>query len=97
MSLNLATLSGGTATIAPETVEALKARVRGAVLTSGGDGYDAARSVWNATIDLSSMKSVRVDPFARLARVEPGVTLGEFDRECQAFGLVTPVGINSTT
>jgi FAD/FMN-containing dehydrogenase len=43
------------------------------------------------------MKSVRIDPKARTARVEPGVTLGEFDREAQAFGLATPVGINSTT
>lgn len=48
-------------------------------------------------IDLSPMKSVRIDPALRTARVEPGVTLGEFDREAQAFGLATPTGINSTT
>ncbi|HUK61904.1 MAG TPA: FAD-binding oxidoreductase, partial [Dongiaceae bacterium] len=48
-------------------------------------------------LDLSPMKSVRIDPKARTARVEPGVTLGEFDREAQAFGLATPLGINSTT
>ena len=48
-------------------------------------------------IDLSPMKSVRVDPVRRTARVEPGVTLGELDREAQAFGLATPLGINSTT
>jgi len=48
-------------------------------------------------IDLSGMRSVTVDPEARVARVEPGVTLAEFDRECQEFGLATPVGINSTT
>ena len=48
-------------------------------------------------IDLGAMKSVRVDAAGRTARVEPGVTLGEFDRETQAFGLATPVGINSTT
>jgi FAD/FMN-containing dehydrogenase len=48
-------------------------------------------------IDLSKMKSVRVDTANRLARVEPGVTLGEIDKETQAFGLATPVGINSTT
>jgi FAD/FMN-containing dehydrogenase len=48
-------------------------------------------------IDLSPMKSVRVDPAGRTAWVEPGVTLGEFDRDAQAFGLATPLGINSTT
>ncbi len=48
-------------------------------------------------IDLTPMKSVRIDPASRTARVEPGVTLGEFDREAQAFGLATPTGINSTT
>jgi FAD/FMN-containing dehydrogenase len=48
-------------------------------------------------IDLSKMKSVRVDTDKRLVRAEPGVTLGELDNETQAFGLATPVGINSTT
>ena len=48
-------------------------------------------------ISLSGMRSVRVDPRARTALVEPGVTLGDFDNETQAYGLGTPVGINSTT
>ena len=48
-------------------------------------------------IDLSEMRSVRVDRAARVAWVEPGATLADFDRETQAFGLTTPVGINSTT
>ena len=48
-------------------------------------------------IDLSAMKSVRVDPKAKRARVEPGALLSDFDRETQAFGLSTPTGINSTT
>jgi FAD/FMN-containing dehydrogenase len=48
-------------------------------------------------LDLSLMKSVRIDPAARRARVEPGATLADFDREAQAFGLMTPTGINSTT
>lgn len=48
-------------------------------------------------IDLSPMRSVRVDPWARTARAEPGVLLGDFDRETQAFALATPLGINSTT
>ena len=48
-------------------------------------------------IDLSPMKSVRVDPAQRTARVEPGATLADFDKEAQGFGLATPLGINSTT
>jgi FAD/FMN-containing dehydrogenase len=48
-------------------------------------------------IDLSPMKSVRIDPWNRIARVEPGATLADFDKEAQAFGLATPLGINSTT
>jgi FAD/FMN-containing dehydrogenase len=48
-------------------------------------------------IDLSKMKSVRVDPVAQRARVEPGATLADVDKETQAFGLAVPTGINSTT
>lgn len=48
-------------------------------------------------VDLSSMKSVRIDPKAQLAQVEPGATLGDFDKAAQEHGLVTPLGINSTT
>jgi FAD/FMN-containing dehydrogenase len=48
-------------------------------------------------IDLSDMKSVRVDPALKRAWVEPGATLADLDRETQAFGLVVPTGINSTT
>lgn len=48
-------------------------------------------------VDLTMMKSVRVDPVRRSARAEPGLTLGELDRECQAFGLATPTGIVSAT
>lgn len=48
-------------------------------------------------IDLSSMKGVRVDPTRQIARAEAGVKLGEFDREAQAFGLATTLGIASDT
>ena len=48
-------------------------------------------------IDLSPMKSVRIDVENRTARVEPGVTLGDLDCEAQAFGLAASVGVNSTT
>ncbi|MFZ0257579.1 MAG: FAD-binding oxidoreductase [Gammaproteobacteria bacterium] len=49
------------------------------------------------TIDLSGMTSVRVNPDARRAYVEPEATLGDVDHESQAFGLATSLGINSTT
>ena len=48
-------------------------------------------------IDLSPMRSVRVDPAARRAWVEPGCTLADVDKETQAFELALPTGINSTT
>lgn len=48
-------------------------------------------------IDLSPMKSVRIDPGRARAYVEPGATLADLDHEAQAFGLAVPLGINSTT
>ncbi len=65
-----------------------------------GAGHNIAGSAvcdGGLMLDLSPMKSVHIEPWSRTARVEPGVTLGEFDREAQAFGLATPLGINSTT
>jgi FAD/FMN-containing dehydrogenase len=76
------------------------ARDRHLVLAIRGGGHNIAGNAVcddGVMIDLSLMKSVRIDPVSRIARVEPGVTLGEFDREAQAFGLATPLGINSTT
>ena len=48
-------------------------------------------------IDLSCMKSIRVDPIRRTARAEGGATWGEFDHETQAFGLATTGGIARPT
>lgn len=48
-------------------------------------------------IDLSRMRSIRVDADQRTARAEPGVTWGEFDSETQVFGLATTGGEVSTT
>ncbi|MEC5404382.1 FAD-binding oxidoreductase [Paraburkholderia sp. MPAMCS5] len=65
-----------------------------------GGGHNIAGSALcddGIVIDLSLMKSVRIDPFKKRAYVEPGATLGAFDHEAQAFGLATPLGINSTT
>ena len=48
-------------------------------------------------IDLSALRSVRVDPSARTVRVEPGCTQGDVDHAAHAFGLAVPAGIVSTT
>src|ERR1700740_991577 len=48
-------------------------------------------------IDLSTMKSVRVDPVRRTVRVDPGCTSGDVDHATHAFGLAVPFGIVSTT
>ena len=142
------TLDASTKSIPWDTLVALRGRLRGTVALPGEDGYETARTIWNATvdrrpslvvrcrgaadvinavtlardenlviavrsgghniagkavcdggllIDLSLMRSVRVDPVSGTARVEPGATLADFDKEAQAFALATPLGINSTT
>ena len=54
-------------------------------------------------IDLSPMKGIWVDPEARTARAQAGLTWGEFDRETQYFGLavtggrVTHTGVTGQT
>jgi FAD/FMN-containing dehydrogenase len=48
-------------------------------------------------IDLRPMKRIDVDPAARTARVQAGVTWGEFDRATQDFGLAVTGGRASTT
>lgn len=48
-------------------------------------------------IDLSKMRSVRVNPEKSMAVVESGATLADVDRETQKYGLALPTGINSTT
>jgi FAD/FMN-containing dehydrogenase len=86
---------------AADIVRAVRfAREHGLLLAVRGGGHNIAGNAvceGGLLIDLSLMRSVRVDPARRTARVEPGATLGEFDNEAQAFGLATPQGINSTT
>lgn len=64
----------------------------------GGHNY-AGKSVCEhgLMIDLSSMKGIRVDPERRTAHAQAGMRLGEFDRETQAFGLATTLGVNTDT
>jgi FAD/FMN-containing dehydrogenase len=148
MTMTEARVRSSSPAISREAETMLRRRFRGAIAAPGEDGYDAARTIWNAMIDrrpalvarcadaadvleavklahdeslltsirggghniagsavcdggllidLSAMKSVRIDPVSCTARVEPGATLADFDREAQAFGLATPLGINSTT
>jgi len=69
------------------------------VSVRGGGHHIAGNSIAEGglVIDQSGLRTVRVDPEQRIARVAPGALLGDFDREAQAFGLATPLGINSTT
>jgi FAD/FMN-containing dehydrogenase len=48
-------------------------------------------------IDLSRMRSVKVDPEARVATAEGGATWADLDHETQAFGLAVTGGLVSTT
>lgn len=65
----------------------------------GGGHNVAGKAVCDGglVIDLSDMRSVRVDPFAKTARVEAGAQLGDLDRETAPFGLVVPTGIVTET
>ena len=86
---------------AEDVVQAVQVARRHQLVLSirGGGHHIAGNAVCDGglMLDLSQMKSVRIDAAARTARVEPGVLLAEFDKEAQAFGLATPLGINSTT
>jgi FAD/FMN-containing dehydrogenase len=130
------------------SVEPLRGRVRGQVLTAEDEGYDQARAVHNGmfdkrplavlrgeqvadviagvnfardngldlsirggghsapgfgtndgglVIDLSPMRTVRVDPETKTARADAGATWGDFNHAAHAFGLATTGGIISTT
>jgi FAD/FMN-containing dehydrogenase len=75
-------------------------RSQGMLVAVRGGGHSlSGQSVCEGglMIDLSPMKSVHVDPLAMTGRLEPGVLLGQFDREAQAFGLATTAGTVSHT
>lgn len=65
----------------------------------GGGHHVAGFAVQDDTllIDLSLMKGIHVDPKGRIVRAQAGVILAELDRETQAFGLATPMGVVSDT
>jgi len=84
-----------------DVVQAVKfGRQHNLLVSIRGGGHNIAGNAVcddGIMIDLSPMKSVRVDAKARRATVEPGCTLADFDAAAQAHGLATPLGINSTT
>ena len=69
------------------------------VAIRGGGHNVGGRAVCDGglVIDLSRMKGIHVDARARRVRVQPGVTLGELDRETHVHGLVVPAGVVSKT
>jgi len=140
--------NNGEINLTEANVSAFRSGLKGRLLLRGDDGYDTARTIWNAMIDrypamvvqpediedivsavnfarenelllcvkggghniagnavcdgalmldLSGMNSVTIDKDRRVAQVGPGALLADFDREAQAYGLATPLGINSTT
>jgi FAD binding domain/Berberine and berberine like len=76
------------------------ARERGLLAAIRGGGHNVGgRALCDGgiVIDLSRMKGIHVDPAARRALVQPGVLLGELDRETHVFGLAVPTGVVSKT
>src|SRR5947209_15830323 len=76
------------------------AREHGLVVAVRGGGHNVAGNAicdGGLVIDLSALKAIEVDTTARIARVQPGVLLGELDRATQAVGLATPTGNVSRT
>jgi FAD/FMN-containing dehydrogenases len=86
---------------ASDVIQAVNfAREHDLIVAVRGGGHNIAGNAvcdGGLMIDLSSMNFVRVDPAAKRAWIGPGATLGDVDRETQAFGLALPTGINSTT
>lgn len=71
------------------------ARENGLVVAVRGGGHSVPGygvCEGGIVIDLTPMKGIWVDPDARTARAQAGVTWGEFDRETQVFGLATTGG-----
>jgi hypothetical protein len=69
------------------------------VAVRGGGHSVAGRATIDdgVMIDLSLMKGIHVDPKARTARAQGGLTWNEFNRETQLHGLATTGGVVSTT
>lgn len=76
------------------------AREHGLPLAVRGGGHNIAGNAMcddGLVVDLSRMRAPRIDVARRRITIEGGATLADLDAACQAHGLATPVGINSTT
>jgi FAD/FMN-containing dehydrogenase len=76
------------------------ARGQGLLVAVRGGGHGVAGHAvcdGGLMIDLSRMRTVRVDPGNLRAWVQGGATWGDVDCETTAFGLATPGGLISTT
>ncbi|MGZ5199642.1 MAG: FAD-binding oxidoreductase [Telluria sp.] len=87
----------GTADVLAAVAFARKQQLPLAVRAGGHNIAGNALCDDGLVIDLTCMRSVHVDPDAAVAWVGGGATLADVDHETQAFGLATPLGINSTT
>ena len=69
------------------------------VAVRGGGHHIAGNSICEGglVIDVAALNSVQVDRDRGTARVGAGCRLAEIDAATQAYGLATPLGINSTT
>ena len=76
------------------------AREHGLDLSVRGGGHSGPGFGTNdggLVIDMSGMRTVRVDPRNKTARADAGATWGDFNYATHAFGLATTGGIISTT
>ena len=76
------------------------ARERNLLLSIKGGGHNISGNAvcdGGIMIDLSLMKSIKVDVEQQVADVETGATWGDFDKVAQPHGLATPGGVVSTT
>jgi FAD/FMN-containing dehydrogenase len=68
-----------------------------AIRGGGHNGPGLGSCDGGLVIDLSQMRSVRVDPASRTVRVDPGCTAADLDHATHAFGLAVPLGIVGST
>ena len=76
------------------------AREQGLLLAIRGGGHNGpglGSCNDGLVIDLSMMKSVRVDPGTKTVRVEPGCSSADVDHATHGFGLAVPFGIVGST